>query len=297
MEQRERTALTAFILTSVFGGGMAVAIKFSVEELEPTWAAAFRFLGAAALFLLLLALRKEALPRGRPFAISSIYGVLSFGVGFPLGFYALTELDPGFAAVIFATVPLFTLLLAVAHRQETLTRKAVAGSLVAVSGIAVMTGFTLGGDVPVLALLAMIGAAVCIAESAVLVKSLRDIHPVAVNAVGTTVGALFLIVLTLATGTEIALPQQSETWVAMLYMMGGSLVVFIGYLTVLEIWSASRASYTTLLMPLVTVLLSVWLLDEKIGPGFLIGAVLVLSGVYIGAITHHHIRHHRHIHA
>ena len=297
MDQRDRTALSAFILTSVFGGGMAVAIKFSVLELEPMWAAAFRFLGVAALFLLLVSLRKEALPRGRDLTISGAYGVLGFGLGFALGFYALTELDPGFAAVIFATVPLFTLLLAVAHGQETISRKAVAGSLVAIAGIAVMVGFTPNTSIPLLPVLAMVAAALCIAESAVLVKSLHDIHPIAVNAVGTTVGAVFLILLTLVTGTEIVMPQLTETWVAMLYMMFGSLVVFIAYLTVLEHWSASRASYSVLIMPLFTVLLSVWLLDEKIGAGFLIGAALVLSGVYIGAITHDHVRHHRHIHA
>lgn len=296
METQDRTALTAFILTAVFGGGMAVAIKFSVLELDPIWAAALRFIGASILMLAILALRREALPRGRALAVSGIYGLLAFGIGFALGFYALTELDPGFAAIVFSTVPLFSLLLAVAHGQEKITRRALTGAGVAVLGIAVMTGLSLGDSIPVLPLIAMIGAAVCIAESGVIVKSLHDIHPVAINAVGTTVGALFLLGLTFVLGNEVALPEISDTWIAVGYMIGGSVVIFIGYLVVLEKWTASRASYVVLLMPPITVLLSVWLLDEEIGPGFIIGGLLVLIGVYIGAITHTHHRHHFHLH-
>lgn len=292
MERRDRTALTAFVLAAVFGGGNAVAIKFSVLELDPFWAATLRFIGATILMLGILAVRRQALPRGRALMISALYGLLSFGIGFGLGFYALTELNAGFAAVILATIPLFTLLLAVLHGQERVTRKALAGAGLAVAGIVVMTGASVDGGVPLLPLLAMIGGALCLAESGVLIKSLPDIHPISINAVGMVVGTVFLAGLTVVVGNEVVLPTQTETWTAVVYMMVASVVIFTAYLVVLDHWTASRASYIVLLMPLITVLLSVWLLDEPIGPGFIAGGSLVLGGVYVGAITHS--RHHVH---
>jgi drug/metabolite transporter (DMT)-like permease len=38
------------------------------------------------------------------------------------------------------------------------------------------------------------------------------------------------------------------------------------------------------LIPLVTVVVSAWLHGERITPAFAVGSVLVLAGVYIGAI-------------
>jgi len=297
MDRGDKTALTAFVIAAIFGGGNAVAIKFSVLELDPIWAAALRFLGAAAIMLVILAVRRESFPRGRSLITAIVFGILTFGIAFALGFYALVELNPGFAQIIFAIIPLFTLLFAVAHGQEKITAKALGGSALALAGIGVMSGFAVGDGIPLLPLLALLGGVLCIAEAGVLVKSLPHIHPVAVNAVGMSAGAVFLLGLTFVVGNDIALPTLTETWVAMIYMVVASVIIFTAYLLVLEHWSASRASYIVLLMPPITIVLSVLLLDEPIGPGFIAGGLLVLAGVYVGAIKHTHHRHHHHLHA
>lgn len=60
--------------------------------------------------------------------------------------------------------------------------------------------------------------------------------------------------------------------------------MFVLYVVVLRYWSASRAAYVFVVVPLVTVVLSVWLDDEPIGAGLLVVGPLVLAGVYIGAL-------------
>jgi drug/metabolite transporter (DMT)-like permease len=75
-----------------------------------------------------------------------------------------------------------------------------------------------------------------------------------------------------------------ETWLALAYLVVfGSVVVFILVLYVLERWTASATSYTFLLTPLVAIVLGALLLDEQVRPTFLLGGVLVLAGVYVGA--------------
>jgi drug/metabolite transporter (DMT)-like permease len=61
-------------------------------------------------------------------------------------------------------------------------------------------------------------------------------------------------------------------------------LVFVLYLVVLRYWAASRAAYTFVVIPVITLLLSAWLDDEPIGIGLVLGGSLVLTGVYVGAL-------------
>jgi drug/metabolite transporter (DMT)-like permease len=60
--------------------------------------------------------------------------------------------------------------------------------------------------------------------------------------------------------------------------------VFGLYVFVLRHWPASRVSYEFVLIPVVTLALSVWLDDEPVGSGLVVGGLLVLGSVYLGAL-------------
>jgi drug/metabolite transporter (DMT)-like permease len=53
---------------------------------------------------------------------------------------------------------------------------------------------------------------------------------------------------------------------------------------VLRRWTASAVSYEGVLIPLVAIVLAWWLQDERITSAFAAGSVLVLIGVYVGAL-------------
>ena len=148
-----------------------------------------------------------------------------------------------------------------------------------------MSGLTFNQAPPVLSLLAALGSAVCFAQASITIKRFPDSHPIVVNAVGMTVGAIFLAALTAATNTTVAVPRQAETWWAVVYMVVvGSGIVFTLYVALLERWDASRANYGFVVIPIATVLVSAWLLDEVISVGLVFGGALVLAGVYLGAL-------------
>jgi drug/metabolite transporter (DMT)-like permease len=281
----DRTALAAFIAMSVLAGGNAVAIRFSNRELEPLWGAALRFALATALLGTLMAALRVSPPRGRALTGATLYGALAIGGAFALAYYGLVDIHAGLGQTLLATVPLATLFLAVLQRQERLRLGAVVGGLIALAGIAVMSQATLSGDVPVLSLLAVLGGALCFAQAAVLVRHFPVVHPVALNAVGMGTGAVLLLAGALVAREAIELPEQRETWLAIAYLVPvGSVVVFVLYVVVLRYWEASRAAYEFVLIPVVTVALSMWLDDEPLGLGLLLGGPLVLVGVYVGAL-------------
>ena len=281
----DRVALAIFVTYSILAGGNAVGVRFSNRELEPFWGATFRFALAAALMLVVMFGLGHRIPKGRALRGAAIYGLLAFGGAFAFAFYALVELEAGFGQILLSVVPLLTLFLAVIQRLESLTTRAVLGGVLAVAGVVVMSGLSLGEAPPVLSVLAALGSALCFAQASITIKRFPDSDPIVVNAVGMAVGAVFLFVLTLATGTSIQIPQLAETWWAMAYMVViGSGVVFTLYVVVLERWDASRANYGFVVIPIATVLISAWLLDEKITSGLLAGGLLVIAGVYLGAL-------------
>jgi drug/metabolite transporter (DMT)-like permease len=236
------------------------------------------------LLAVVAALRLE-LPRGPALAGAVLFGLLNFGGAFALAYYALVELHAGFGQIVLALVPLATLLLAVAWRQERLRRAALAGTLLATAGIALMSRAPLRESVPIVSLLAAIGSALMFAQAAVLVRRFPAVHPVTINAVGMASGAVVLVAGSALLGESLTVPRSGETWLAIAYLVGvGSIVVFLLYLFVLRHWPASRATYTFVLIPFVTVLLSTWLDDEPVGAGLILGGLLVLAGVYFGAL-------------
>ena len=191
----------------------------------------------------------------------------------------------GLGQTLLAVVPLATLLLAVLHRQERLSVRPVIGTLLALAGIAVMSRAPLREAVPLLSLLALLGGALCFAEAAVLVRRFPPVHPVTINAVGMSTAAALLFAVSLVAGESLELPQRTATLVALGYLVtAGSILVFVLYVVVLRYWNASRAAYVFVVVPVVTVVLSAWLDDEPIRIGLVLGGILVLAGVYVGAL-------------
>jgi drug/metabolite transporter (DMT)-like permease len=281
----DRVALASFVVMSVLAGGNAVAIRFSNRELDPLWGASVRFALAAALLLTAMAALRLAVPRGRALLGTVVYGALTFGAAFALAYYALVEIHAGFGQTLLALVPLATLLLAVAQRQERLRAAALGGALIALVGVAVMSQAPLRDSLPLLSLLAALGAALCFAEGAILVRWFPPVHPVTINAIGMATGAVLLAVGSVLIGETISLPERAETWAAIGYLVAvGSAVVFVLYVVVLRYWAASRAAYEFVLIPVVTLALSAWLDDEPVGLGLVLGGLLVLAGVYVGAL-------------
>jgi len=282
----QRTTLVAFAAVVLLGGVNGTAIHVGNQELAPEWAATLRF-GLAALVLFgIVAVRRLPLPRGRALAASALYGLLSFGITFALVNWALVKTPPGTAQVILAIVPLLTLVLAAAQGLEKLRVQSVVGSLVSIAGIVLIFGERASANVPLISMLAVLGGAISISEANVVAKRLPRCHPVANNAIGMAVGALFLGVVSFVLGEPHGLPQQPSTLLALGYLsLVGSVVVFSLYLFIIERWTASATSYALLLMPLVSVVVAAIVVKEPITPILVGGALLVLAGVYVGAFA------------
>lgn len=282
---RARLVTLAFAAEILLAGANGVAVRFSNRELAPVWGAGLRFALAAVLIVGIMLALRIGLPRGKALLGAMLFGLLQFAGAFGFIYYALVQIQAGLAQTLLALVPLATLLLAVAQRQERLTGAAVVGTLLGLAGIGLISLDPQREPIPLLSLLAVLASVLCFAQALVLVRRLPPIHPVSLNAVGMVTGAFVLLIVSMLLGESWVLPQQVETWVALAHVIViGSVVVFLLHVYVAQHWSASRAAYVMVVIPLVTIVLSAWLDQELITSNFLLGGVLVLGGVYLGAL-------------
>jgi drug/metabolite transporter (DMT)-like permease len=279
----DRLSLGAFTGAVFIGGSNFVGIRFSNRELDPLWGAGLRFALAAGVFGLLFAALRLSLPRGRALALVATYGLLAFGAAYGCLYWAMQDVPAGIAAVVLAAGPLLTLLLAVAHGMERLRGRALFGALVAVTGSVVIffqpSSIAFGWES-----FALLGvAALCASEAVVVSKLAGRQHPVAMNFLGMSAGAVVLLGVAGVSGERVALPADGETQLALAYLVVATVGLFLLVLVVVQRWTASATSYVFVLMPVVAVALGAVVADEAIAGTTIVGGAIVCAGVYVGA--------------
>ena len=278
--------IAAFAGAVTLGGANFLAVRFSNRELAPFWGAGLRFSLAALLFATIAVTLRLRWPRGPQLLLTALYGLFSFALSYALMYWALVRVTAGMAAVVLAVVPQVTLLLAAAQRLERLSGRTVIGSLLALGGIASTTLGSNGVVLPLSGLLAMAAAALTIGQSVILGKRVSGNHPAMTNAVGMAVGAPILLGISAVAGEQWVLPRQTEVIWSVAYLVTlGSIGLFILTILVVRRWSASATSYMFVLFPIVTMLLGAWLADEPLTARGALGAALVMSGVWFGALS------------
>lgn len=279
--------LLAFVTIVVLLGVNFVAVRFSNAELAPFWGAALRFTIASFILFMIVLFRRLPLPRGMGLVGASLYGILVFGGTYAFVYWALLYVPSGIASVTFATIPLITLFIAAPLKLEQLTWRGLIGGVLVLIGIGIVFEEQLQADVPLVALVVLALAAICAALSGIVIKRFPRSHPISTNAVAMAVGSVLLIVISRSVDESWHLPVLPETLNALAWLIMSAIIAFILTVWLLSKWNASAVSYSSVLMPLVTVAVASWLAGENMTLPFVIGGAFALGGVYFGVLTVH----------
>ena len=192
-----------------------------------------------------------------------------------------TRLDSGLTAIIQASAPLFTALLALRFsRGDRVRGSRLAGLVVGFAGVALLVGGRPSGQI--VAALAVVFSAVCYAAAALYAgRRLRGVSPL-VTALGTLAAATLA---TLPVGL-FQLPSHMTSWkvTASVLTLGiaGTGLGYILYYGLIAGAGASRAILITYLVPTFAVVYGAVLLGEPVTGAALGGLALVLAGVGLG---------------
>lgn len=281
-----KDGLLALLVVVVWGLNFVV-IKVGLHNMPPLMLAGLRFLLVAFPALFFVARPKI------PFRLLLGYGLtISFGQ-FAFLFCAINfGMPAGLASLVLQAQAFFTIILGALVFGERLQGKQLVGIALAVVGVLVLAEASLNGQhVALLGFLLTLAAAFCWASGNIFNKKIMQLEtrPAVMSLV--VWSALipivpFMVASYLLDGPTVMLHSlvtlDLTTILSLIYL--AFVATIVGY----GIWGALLGRYETwrvaplsLLVPVVGIASAALLLDEKLGALQLLGALLVMAGLYI----------------
>lgn len=280
-----------YILLCLIWGSTWFVIRIGSDAgLPPFLGAAVRFAIALIFLWGWVIVKRIPLPRTATEWQAVIgSGFLGAGTSFAIVYWCSQYVPSGLEAVIFGTMPLWTIMLS--HwffGSDKLSFHKLGGVIFGIAGIGVIflpdvgaiPGSTLGWMV-----LSLVAPFVSAAGLVTIKNYAMKVHPTSINAVSISTGFIVLAVGAFLTSDLSQLQARWEHWGTILYLaIFGTVITFSGYYHLLQRASAVTMSMITLITPVIAVLSGWIVLNEAFHAHTLIGAGLVLGGVWL-AIT------------
>jgi drug/metabolite transporter (DMT)-like permease len=283
-----------FCLITLIWSSTWLVIKAQLTSVPPSWSVTYRFMiGSVAMFGYAVATR-SSLRIGRDgHVLAAGFGILQFSINFNLIYLASRHVTSGLLAVIFALLLVPNSILAWLFLKHRIDRGFLAGSFVAVIGVALLIvqelrnnrlesgEIVLGVSLSLLALLCASAGNVLQAAERLRSRSLPGLVAWAM-AYGSLADALF--------SWTVYGPPTFETnyvYVGGLLYLGliASAFAFSFYLTVIRAIGPAKAAYSSLIIPILAMLLSTLVEGYRWSFLAVLGGILALAGLFIALRT------------
>lgn len=265
------------------------AIPFQLGVVAEEVSVAYRF-GLAALVLYLYAAfsRRQILLPARAYPFVLVQGALLFCINYFFVYYGTAYLTSGVVAVLFSSIIVMNAIQERLFFGRQIDGRFWIAAIVGFTGISLIfwpevaelkltDGSVYGG------LLVLFGTFVAsLGNMAAVVNTNKGLPVVAVNAHAMAFAAMLALAIAAALGHEFDFLMQVDFIVSLVYLaVFGSAVAFGCYLALLRRIGASRASYSTLLFPIVALLVSTFLEGYRWTGPAIVGMLLMLAGNWL----------------
>jgi drug/metabolite transporter (DMT)-like permease len=275
-----------FILLGAIWSSSFMWIKIAVQEVGPITLVAFRVLFGLLFGIVIILIQRVRLPNSfKEWSPLLLLGITNVAIPFFLISWGEQSIDSAVAAILDATVPLFTIL--IAHyllHDDKMTLPKVLGLLLGFVGVIILMSKDIGDSFgSLLGQLAVVLACAFYAGSAVFARKTTEDTPGILRSAGPLISATVIMWLgTFFIERPIHIPQMGITWIALLFLgiLGSGLAFVLSYYLIHEI-GPTRTSMVTYLFPLGGVLLGVAFLDEQLSWQLLVGAVLIILSLIV----------------
>lgn len=288
--QSQGRAIAAFVLVTLIWGSTWLVIKDQISAVPASWAVTWRFTLAAVGMFALALLRRERLVLSREaFALAAVMGLFQFFGNFQLVYRAEQHITSGLVAVLFALLLVPNALLARVFVGTQVSARFIAGSVVALGGIALLLAHEYqaapAGGQAVLTGLAFTACAIMCASSANVLQATELARRQSVvvliawaMVVGVVADALFAWVS--AGPPVIDTSPRQLAGIAYLAIVG-SVITFPLYFALIRDWGPGKAAYNGVAVPVVAMALSTLFEGYRWTTLAVAGAVLAMIGLLI----------------
>lgn len=276
---------TAFFLALVWGSAFTMT-RVAVREISPMWLVALRCTIGSVFLVSWMFYRGRRFPK-----LTDIrwrwYLLMGF-VGMVLPFWLFSTgqqyIDSGLAAILAATMPLFTIILAHFFANEPLSLRKALGFFIGFVGIVTLflpEEFTLALVADWRSQAIMVMGAFCYASTTIIAKRAPE-TPASVGAAMMVICASIMAIgLAFSSGLPARAPSGLSWLMGLGLGVGSTGVATIIYLTVVKRNGPSVLAKINYFPPLVSVALGIWLLKEPFSWRLIAAFVIILIGVLI----------------
>lgn len=275
-----------FLLLGGIWSSSFMWIKIAVQEVGPITLVAFRVLFGLLFSLAVILIQRTPLPRRlQDWGPPLILGISNVAIPFFLISWGERSIDSAIAAILDATVPLFTIVIAhLALRDDKMTVQRALGLLVGFAGVIILMSQDMGSSPgSLLGQLAVVVASIFYAGSSVYARKFTE----EVSGIFRSAGPLLSSTAAMWPAAVLierpfALPHLPITWIALLWLgvMGSGFAFVLSYYLIHAI-GPTRTTMVTYLFPLGGVLLGVGFLGEHLTWQMLAGGVLILGSLAV----------------
>jgi drug/metabolite transporter (DMT)-like permease len=284
--RRLSPAEVGLVVTVVIWSFNFTLTRYVLEHgMQPLAWSALRFSTAALLFAGITLAWERSLRMSRRDVVF-LFAAVVVGIWLnQFGFvYSLKYTTASTAALVFGTLPIFTIIIASATGVEHLTKRFVAAALVSFAGV-VLVALGAAGEVagnPVGIALALLGAATWAVYSVAIAPLMRRYSPFRISAVGLLMGAALIV--------PTAAPQLAsqdwhldpKIWVIFVIAVVGPLVITnILWFTGIDRVGPSRASLYANLQPFLGAVIALLLLSEELTLVQALGGLAIAVGIVL----------------
>jgi drug/metabolite transporter (DMT)-like permease len=274
--------VAAYAATVLIWGTTWLGIKVSIASIPPISGAGFRFiLAGIVLYACALALRVDLRKHAPPHLVF-VLAFTMFGLNYALTYLAETHLASGLVAVLFGTMPFFIFGFAHAMVGERATRTTIVGALLALGGVATIS---LAGDAraDILYIVAALVASASSGFANVYLKRFAFAEPLATLPPAMLLAGIGLTIVGLSfehVDVQRAVQPTSLVSLAYLALCGSALAFYLNHWLLQRITSGIMG-LSALMIPVIAVAVGALAGGEFFGPRDILGALLVVSGVWL----------------
>lgn len=280
------SVLLNYLLVVLIWGTTWIAIKFQLGEVDPAVSILYRFIIASSLLLAYCLVKKLPLK----FRLIDHFFLFLLGAGmFSLHtlflYKASAYLVSGLVCLLFSLVSLFNIWNAYLFFRTIPKYTVLIGAAIGLSGIFIffseeLLTFSYGDNTFYGIALTLIGAYIFSLGNIVGKRNQKYNYPlIPSTAIAMGYGALIMLGYSLLAGLSYPLPANISYWISLLHLaIPGSIIAFLCYLTLLNQIGPERAGYSTILFPMIALLISIGF--ENYIPTYndLIGMTLIFAG-------------------
>jgi len=274
------------VLLSILWGGTFLFIAVAVQAVPPLTLVLARVAIAALVLLALIPLLGTRLPTSLrawwPFVVQAILNNI---VPFTLIAYGQMRIASGLAAVLNATTPLFTLIVARLFAGEALTVSKMAGVVLGIVGVAVLMGpaaLTANAS-NLVGMLCVLGGALSYGFAALWMRRLRHIPPLVASAAQLVCSTLLLLPIAAAVDRFWEVPTPGPAAVAAILALAvlSTALAYIVFFRISASAGPANVMLVTLLIPVTATALGALVLGERLTATQVAGALVIGSGLIV----------------